>query len=172
MTLAFSAVTAFLGLLAAATAIGQVWLLRRDLRHKCTIDRSQLYFQVVSTFRDLQAYFVDHPELRAYFYENKALPTDAIELARLDAASEMIADLAEGVFACGPGLGEMLSQDWNKYFAFLYQSSQALREYWRKNAQYYPPGVHCALLGSSGNGFNRTDFSQSTNTQRGLAAVP
>jgi hypothetical protein len=149
ITLIFSAVTAFLGLLAAATAIGQVRLLRRDLAHKCTIDRAQVYFQVVSMFKDLQVFFVDHPGLRAHFYDNKALPTDPTELAQLDAASEMIVDLAEGVLACGPGLGGALGQDWDKYFAFLYRSSGALREYWRKNAQYYPPGVHCALLGTS-----------------------
>jgi len=52
-------------------------------------------------------------------------------LAQPDSTSEMIVDLAEGVFACGPALGEVLSQDWNKYFAFPYQSSEALREYYR-----------------------------------------
>jgi hypothetical protein len=170
VTLIFSVVTASLGLLAAATAIIQVRLLRRDLAHKCTIDRAQVYFQVVAMFRDLQAFFVDNPELRAYFYENKALPTDPTELARLDATSEMLVDLAEGVFACGPGLGDMLSQDWNKYFAFLYQSSEALREYWRKNAQYYPPGVHCALLGSSNDGSHGTDSLHST-IRHGFALV-
>ena len=152
MNLMLSVLTAFLGLLAALTAIRQVQLLRRDLSHKYTIDRAQVYFQVVSMFRDLQVFFVDHPELRRYFYENQTLPPDPIERARLDATSEMIVDLAEGVFACGPGLGVMLSQDWNKYFAFLYQSSEALREYWRKNAQYYPRGVQHALLGSDHSG--------------------
>jgi hypothetical protein len=169
-TLILSAVTAFLGLLAAATAIRQVQLLRRDLAHKYAIERAHVYFQVVSMFRDFQGFFVDHPELRAYFYENRALPADPTELARLDAASEMIVDLAEGVFACGPGLGDTLCQDWNKYFAFLYQSSEALREYWRKNSQYYPPGVHYALLGSSGEGVKGID-QLSTKTKRGLAMV-
>jgi hypothetical protein len=38
----------------------------------------------------------------------------------------MIADLAESVIACGPGLGPM-AIDWDKYFAFLFNNSPLSR---------------------------------------------
>jgi hypothetical protein len=100
-------------------------------------------------------FFVDRPELRPYFYEDKPLPKDEHERARLDAASEMLADLAESVIACGPGsvldrswigpgLGPM-AIDWNEYFAFLFQNSPALRAYWQRFGHYYPESVWSAF---------------------------
>jgi hypothetical protein len=104
----------------------------------------QLYFSIANSFKELDIFFVDRPELRPYFYEGKPMPTDERERASVDATSEMLADLAESAIACGPGLGP-LAVDWNKYFAFIYRNSPALRDYWQRYGGFYPEPVWSAF---------------------------
>ena len=119
----------FLALTAAIIALWQGYLLRRQVENDRRINEVDLYFRIANSLRELDIFFVDRPELRPYFYENKRLPRSKRKQAKLSAAAEMLVDLAESVIACGPGLGVM-AVDWNKYFAFLYRNSEALRKYW------------------------------------------
>jgi hypothetical protein len=133
-----------LALIAATIALWQGYLLRRQVEHERRVTEVDLYFRIANSLRDLDVFFVDRPELRPYFYENKRLPRSKREKARLSAAAEMLVDLAESVIACSPGLGAM-AVDWNKYFAFLYRNSEALRKYWEEYSHYYPDSVRDAF---------------------------
>jgi hypothetical protein len=134
-----------LALTAAIIALWQGYLLRKQVENDRRVNEVDLYFRVANSLRDLDIFFVDRPELRPYFYENKRLPRSKREQARLSAASEMLVDLAESIIACAPGLGDM-ALDWNKYFAFLYHNSEALRKYWEEFSYYYPDSVRDAFL--------------------------
>jgi hypothetical protein len=134
----------FLALTAAVIALWQGYLLRKQVEHDRRVNEVDLYFRVANSLRELDIFFVDRPELRPYFYENKRLPRSKRMQARLSAAAEMLVDLAESVIACGPGLGVM-AVDWNKYFTFLYSNSEALRKYWAEYSYHYPDAVRDAF---------------------------
>jgi len=134
----------FLALVAAIIALWQGYLLRKQVENDRRVNEVDLYFRVASTLKDLDVFFVDRPELRPYFYENKRLPRSKRKQAQLSAAAEMLVDLAESIIACGPGLGTM-AVDWHKYFAFLYRNSAALRKYWEDYSYYYPDSVRDAF---------------------------
>jgi hypothetical protein len=133
-----------LALVAAIIALWQGRLLRKQIETDQRTTQTDLYFRVANSFRDLDLFFVDHPELRPFFYQNKKLPRSGRKRAQLSAAAEMVVDLAESVIACGPGLGA-LAVDWHKYFAFLYRNSEALRKYWKEYSYYYPDAVREAF---------------------------
>jgi len=133
-----------LALVAAIIALWQGYLLRKQLENDRRVNEVDLYFRVANSLRDLDVFFVDRPELRPYFYENKRLPRNKRKQAQLSAAAEMLVDLAESVIACGPGLGPM-AVDWHKYFAFLYRNSEALRKSWEDYSYYYPDSVRDAF---------------------------
>lgn len=139
LTLAFAA---------AVIAIWQGYLLRKELQQSKRSTDADLYFRVHGAMRELNTFFIDRPELRPYFYENKRLPRSKRELDRLDATAEMLVDLAESVVATGPGLGG-ISVDWNRYFAFLYKNSEVLRRHWSENSDYYPDSVREAFQAPS-----------------------
>jgi hypothetical protein len=137
-----------LALAAAVVAIWQGYLLRKELQHSQRSTDADLHFRVHNAMQELNKFFVDRPELRPYFYENKRLPRSKRELDRLDATAEMLLDIAESIVATGHGLGA-ISLGWNKYFAFLYKNSEALRKHWRENWDYYPDSVREAFQASS-----------------------
>jgi hypothetical protein len=143
-----AAIFGFAGLaLALAAAVVAIWqgsLLRKELQHSRRSTVTDLYFRVHSAMLEVDKFFVDRPELRPYFYENKRLPRSKRELDRLDATAEMLADLAESVVATVPRL-EVISVGWNRYFAFLYKNSEVLRRHWRENSDYYPDSVREAF---------------------------
>lgn len=134
----------FLALTAAAVALWQGYLLRRQIEDSRKVNEVELYFRVASQLKDLDAFFVDRPDLRPYFYENKRLPRSSRQRYRMEAVAEMLCDLAESVIACAPGLGSM-AIDWNKYFAFMYHNSAPLRAYWARYSYYYPDSVREAF---------------------------
>jgi hypothetical protein len=137
-----------LAFVAAVMAIWQGYLLRKELQHSQRSTNADLHFRVHSAMQELDKFFVDRPELRPYFYENKRLPSRKREADRLDATAEMLLDIAESIVATGHGLGA-ISLGWNKYFAFLYKNSEALRKHWRENWDYYPDSVREAFQAPS-----------------------
>jgi hypothetical protein len=147
-----TAIFGFGGLtLAFAAAVVAIWqgnLLRKELQHSQRSAKADLHFRVHNAMRELDMFFVDRPELRPYFYEDKRLPRSKRELDRLDATAEMLLDLAESVVATVPSLGIQVSVGWNRYFAFLYKNSAVLRKHWRDNSDYYPDSVRDAFQAS------------------------
>jgi hypothetical protein len=90
---------------AATVAIWQGYLLRKALHHSRRSTDADLHFRVHSVMQELDKFFIDRPELRPYFYENKRLPRRKRDLDQLDSTAEMIADIAESIVATGGGLG-------------------------------------------------------------------
>jgi hypothetical protein len=129
---------------AATVAIWQGYLLRKALHHSRRSTDADLHFRVHSVMQELDKFFIDRPELRPYFYENKQLPRKKRDLDQLDSTAEMIVDIAESIVATGGGLGA-ISLGWNKYFTSLYKNSEVLRKHWSENWDYYPDSVREAF---------------------------
>jgi hypothetical protein len=60
--------------IAAVVVIWQGYLLRKALQHSRRSTDADLHFRVHSVMQELDKFFIDRPELRPYFYENKRLP--------------------------------------------------------------------------------------------------
>ena len=133
-----------LALVAAVVAIWQGNLLRKELQHSQRSMNADLQFRVHSVMQELDKFFVDRPELRPYFYDNKRPPKRKCERDRVDATAEMIVDLAESIVDPGHGL-EAVSVGWNKFFTSLYKNSEALRKHWEENSDYYSDTVREAF---------------------------
>jgi hypothetical protein len=137
---------------AAVVAIWQGYLLRKALQHSRRSTDADLHFRVHSVMQELDKFFIDRPELRPYFYDNKRLPRRKRELDRVDSTAEMLVDIAESIVATGGRYGA-ISLGWNKYFASLYKNSEALRKHWTENWDYYPDSVREAFQAPSPAGF-------------------
>jgi hypothetical protein len=132
-----------LAIVAAAIALWQGYLLRRQIEYGRQVNQVDLYFRVASVMKDVDIFFADRPDIKPYFYHNKR-PRGARQRHQMESVAEMFIDLAECVIACQPGLGPM-AFDWHKYFTFLYRNSPALRAVWEEYSYYYPDSVRNAF---------------------------
>lgn len=89
-----------IAVVAALVALWQGNLLRRQVRQSDDISRAQLYQDITRSFIEYDRFFVEHPELRPFFYDNAEIPADPVPRARALATAEMVADLAESCIAC------------------------------------------------------------------------
>lgn len=133
--------TAVIAISAMFATLWQGILLRRQVRHGENLSRSQLYQQIAQQFIRLDEFFVDHPDLRPYFYADKLPPTDGPGRERVLATAELIADVAESCVATDDVLGATQAGGWDKYFRYVYNLSPALRQYWQELGHLYPDDV-------------------------------
>jgi hypothetical protein len=91
--------------------------------------------------------FIDRPDLRPLFYENK-IAADERQHQRALAMAGSIVDVAEGWIAAEPALPNLYG-DWDDHLHCLYSRSPAIREYGKDYGHFYPEGVRRALIGPS-----------------------
>ena len=132
---------------AAAGAIWQASLLRKQLARDDHVRRASFYQEIVKLILQIDYIFVENPAWRPCFYENQAPPDTKVE-GQLLSLSEYIADIAESCSAAEEALPELLG-DWDDYFNYLYRNSPVLRRYWADFGHLYPAGVVRKLLGPS-----------------------
>lgn len=92
---------------------------------------------------DISRIFLDHPNLRPYFYDGKPLDKTDPNFNAVMAVSEMYLDFIEGfqddyVFAL-PGMAKDGESRllWDKYFKDMFASSPALRTYAKEKQNWY-----------------------------------
>lgn len=88
--------------------------------------------------------FVDHPELRPYFYDTKELDENDPNYHAVLAVCELFLDFIDSmhddyVYKL-PGMedGGKYREIWDLYFRDIFSSSPALRKYAKKKEQWYP----------------------------------
>lgn len=134
--------------LAVGAAMWQGLLLRRQLENNTLLARASFYRGVTKLFMELDRIFLENPEWRPYFYENKPIEGDVPLKTRLLVLAEYIVDMSESCTAAEEALPE-LAGDWDDYFNFLYKNSPSMREYWEKFGHLYPSRVKRAIVGPS-----------------------
>jgi hypothetical protein len=92
--------------------------------------------------------FIDHPELRQYFYEGVELPEDSTARARVLAMTELIGDALQSAHwlyqgkdvallgSVDPALG--ILSDWDDWTEFILTMSPAMRSFVREHPLQYP----------------------------------
>jgi hypothetical protein len=87
-----------------------------------------------SGLREVLALFIEHPELRPYFYEFKSPPSQGNKRARIITAAEILADiLEEGLSVNRLVQTVRFSEEWPLFCADMLTSSPALNEVIQQN---------------------------------------
>ncbi|GAA4561249.1 hypothetical protein GCM10023193_23680 [Planotetraspora kaengkrachanensis] len=108
--------------------------------------------QQVSSMREIYAVFIDHPELRPYFYDGKPCPGRESRRARVLAVAEMFADAMEGNLITSRLIAKSESHDdWIAYCCEMVANSPALAGLIRDHPEWWPRTVE-ALSRQRGSG--------------------
>ncbi|OHE85680.1 MAG: hypothetical protein A2579_03975 [Lysobacterales bacterium RIFOXYD1_FULL_69_11] len=136
----WAAVSGIAESLSALFVLFGFWFVVRQLRSSSV---EHLYCRM----HDIHRMFIEHPELRTYFYENTALPSNDPELVvRIHAAAELLADFFQQVFLELDLLPKNAALGWRLYMTDVLDRSQVLQSYVNRHRSWYPSNFVGQLL--------------------------
>jgi hypothetical protein len=91
-----------------------------------------------SRMNNIHSMFIDHSELRAYFYDSMAIDGDRNHRAKISQAAEMIADFFEQVSLEFEHMPEDVAKGWKNYMRSLVDTSPALQKHLLDRQAWYP----------------------------------
>jgi hypothetical protein len=118
-------------------AARQCGLAARQTEKAAVAIRASTYQGVNSQLQEIDLLFVHNPELRPYFYDNKPLPANWRDYHQVMAVAELLVDFMDNVVTQSYAMPDDHAQVWYDYFECQYHSSPAIREYWKKNRDWY-----------------------------------
>jgi hypothetical protein len=115
--------------------------LRRD-RELSTEKKMALYIDVTQRVFDIDGLFIQHPDLRCYFYEEELVKPNQ-NLNRITALAEYILDFYSILQEHERLLSDSTPswKEWNAYIADGFRSSPYLCHYFSKNKGWYEEGL-------------------------------
>ncbi|WP_320067665.1 hypothetical protein [Micromonospora sp. RTGN7] len=99
---------------------------------------TSIYYGVIGLFRELDKTFIEHPEVRPYFYEGKPVDVDDPNLQRVRAVAELVLDTFEWIWYRRKELNAEAEEGWMAYIFDTFYSSQALQEHYVRFPSWYP----------------------------------
>ena len=114
-------------------------MLRKQIKQVDLSTRGETYGDLYTHQHEINNFFIEHPHLRPFFYDDKELdPTDT-QFENVRAVTEMMADFSEHVFIQLNNLPEGIRDGWEFYIKHLYRNSPVLRRHLadENNGQWY-----------------------------------
>lgn len=140
----------------------QAVLATQQTRNNSTSTIASLYSQIAGHMLDIDKTFVAHPELRPYFYRNRALPPagKSADYERCMAVAETLLDFLDLVIvlqeiSCSYKTSHIFQhhiEEWNDYFIEIYRTSPALRRCFKEHQSWYSQHLIDFLNGDETNG--------------------
>jgi len=153
---------------AVSTAAGTIGILgalifaalqTRALRHQLSLSNAQnkratsleqaaLDIQLMERIIEVDHVFIEHPDLREYFFEDTKTPSTNPDRARVLAVADLIMDVADSV-ASVRRHGHMLDEDYEAWKGALHNyfaHSPAMRDLWPEIGHHYGPGTSDVLF--------------------------
>ncbi|MEW2378138.1 hypothetical protein AB0883_18820 [Micromonospora sp. NPDC047812] len=96
------------------------------------------YYGVIGLFRELDKTFIEHPEIRPYFYDGKPVDVDESNRHRVRAAAELVLDTFEWIWHRRKDLNAKGEEGWRAYIVDTFSSSPALQQHYVRSASWYP----------------------------------
>jgi hypothetical protein len=94
------------------------------------------YQNMTAQMADMNRFFLEHLELRPYFFDGASLPSVDGERERVLAAAEMYLNVMDSVLTQLPILSRgSVAADWEAYFRDVYTSSPVIREFWNQHGR-------------------------------------
>ncbi|HEY2530521.1 MAG TPA: hypothetical protein VGJ20_21755 [Xanthobacteraceae bacterium] len=109
---------------------------------------SQVYQSTANSFATVQMYFVDHPELRPYFYDGKRLDASDPEYVRVTAVAEFWLHAVHNLTIHRRYMGEYPWYVWEGSLRDVYNESPILQHFLREHPHWYTDEVHRILTGN------------------------
>jgi hypothetical protein len=136
-----AAVTGILGVVIGAV-IGGIFVkqaTQRQIEVMLLQSRGDVNERLYSQSLSILTFFAEHPELRAYFYDNKDLNKAASELekSKVLTAAEMVGGFMELVALQIEEQPEEIQLRWKTYVLDAYNSSSVLREHLATCSAWY-----------------------------------
>ena len=101
--------------------------------------RASLYQKVTELFFSLHQPFLEHPEMRAYFYEGKShLSAEDAVLARLKVTGEMFLDTFEWIMHDIDNSDHEDVESWENFILHIYRNSSITREIHKGHPEWHP----------------------------------
>lgn len=107
--------------------------------------RASVYQTVAEQMMSIDRLFVEHPELRPYFYGSKPSPSEELDRERVAATCELFLDFMDNVVGQTRHIPEYLTGPWQEYFQSIASTSPSLREFWRTNRDWYDDNMRRLL---------------------------
>lgn len=130
----------------------QIDLLTKQLEDVKTSIQSSTYQNIYQQMIEIDRYFIEHPELKAYFYstEMKAeMPEDALEQEKLFSIAEMLVDFFDSVYHQKKCMPPKTFSRFSEYMKDMYQNSIVLRKFLTDEREdWYPDNFIEELKGS------------------------
>jgi hypothetical protein len=92
------------------------------------------YQNMTAQMADMDRFFLENIDLRAYFFGGEEPPSAKNEYDRVRAVAEMYVNLMDNVLTQTPALNrERIAADWQAYFRDVYETSPVIRAFWAEH---------------------------------------
>ena len=112
-------------------------LLRNQMRAERRALETQTSWQMYETSISILTVFVEHPEIRPYFYDNRPAPAEEPLRSRVLATAELVADHMESVVLSRDAVEVNTRSVWVRYMQGLYRRSPVLRAFLAPESEGY-----------------------------------
>ena len=143
MVLSLANIVAIGGLVGGIASIGLLaWQTRavaQQAKLSNAIARSSIISNSSSNLREIFLLFIEHPELRPYFYEFKNPPSHGHKRTRIIVIAEILGDIFEdGLVAHLLVPTDRSYEDWVKYCQYMLAASPVLNEMMEHHLEWWP----------------------------------
>ena len=125
---------------ASIVVIVSVFILRAQLRDARRLMRSASAQRAYAVWVGVDQFFVQHSDLRPFFYEAKSLevPIDETLRRRVEAAAEMMSDCMANVFHQLPHFNREEAEAYGNFLKERYRTQPVLKRFVDETARWYP----------------------------------
>jgi len=97
-----------------------------------------VYNAINSEMMEIDRYFVEHPDLKSYFYGDKKITPRSKDFERVASMAEWIMDFMDNVLVLSTVMKDYPWKDtWVVYFKDLLTTSQPFRYFWSQRKEWY-----------------------------------
>ena len=107
--------------------LGGFLLVIKQLKSERETLETQTREQVYQASLGILKMFVEHPDLRPYFYDSIVMPVQALEISKVLAACEVMGDHWENILLSKKSLDEETLGVWKNYMVGIYSTSPSLQ---------------------------------------------
>ncbi|NCA76792.1 MAG: hypothetical protein EOM90_10685 [Alphaproteobacteria bacterium] len=116
--------------------IGFVFIFQQIIQTNKNL-KIQTHSSIYRLVFDLSEIFIDHPELRPYFYDSVPIKPGDHDYNKVMNASELLLDFFEYVVVEEPYMDDRIVSGWKVYMAKMFRKSQSLKMFLNENKDQY-----------------------------------
>ncbi len=131
------ALQALAGCIGVPGVLLSLFFLWRQVRDQTTATRATVYQNLTAMMIEIDRFFIDHSELRKYFYDGANISEKHDDYPRAVGVAEMFLDFADFVLMHKSEMGNYPWGEWEKYFSDMYATSPMLRAFWANKRDWY-----------------------------------